>query len=55
MWLLASQRTTYGGEPSADLTSVISPHWSERSTVVPLITKKSPTLALIAHSFVSCL
>src|SRR6476646_6667221 len=35
-WSFSSQRTTYGGDPSEECTSVINPRWSGRSTAAPL-------------------
>jgi hypothetical protein len=49
-WSLSNQRTMYGGEPSAECTSVISPRCSGWSMVKPFITRQSPTLASIANT-----
>jgi hypothetical protein len=52
-WSVSSHRTTYGGEPSGERTSLIKPRLSGWSIVVPLITSQSPTFAFMDITFQS--
>lgn len=52
-WSVSSHRTTYGGEPSGERTSLIKPRLSGWSIVVPLITSQSPTFAFTDITFQS--
>lgn len=47
-WSSCSQRTTYGGVPSEERTSVIRPRWPGFPRVDPLMTSQSPRCARTA-------